>query len=118
MCSSIGAVAALMPLALLPVLLVWLLLVTTTGYVGLATICAAAALPFYVLFTLTPARLLVVAAGLGTWSWMRRKAFTTSGFPTSARPRAPSRSNIARLRTGTENRMERLMLRRPRGSSP
>ena len=43
----IGAVAMLSPLALVPVLLVWLVSVTLTGYVGLSTMLGSAALPVY-----------------------------------------------------------------------
>lgn len=40
-----GGIAALWPFALLPLLVAWLLVLTTTGYVGLSTICAGLALP-------------------------------------------------------------------------
>ncbi len=40
----IGGLLTLWPLAVAPLLLVWLLLLGTTGYVGLATICAAVCL--------------------------------------------------------------------------
>ena len=43
----IGAVAVLAPMALLPVLLVWLAAVMLTGYVGLGTMLGTATLPLY-----------------------------------------------------------------------
>ena len=43
----IGAVAVLAPMALVPVLLVWLATVLLTGYVGLGTMLGTATLPLY-----------------------------------------------------------------------
>ncbi len=93
----IGAVAVLEPLALLPVLLVWLAVVTLTGYVGLGTMLGAASLPVY--FACQQPRLLpYVLFGLAMALFV---VYT-------------HRSNIARMRAGNENRARRLWLLRPR----
>lgn len=85
----VGGLAVLWPQALLPVIGVWLLSLAWGGYVGLSTILAAISLPLFafvqdeapvrLLFSLLAATFLV---------------FT-------------HRSNIARLRAGTEPRFER-----------
>ncbi len=93
----IGAVAVLAPIALLPVLGVWLAVVMLTGYVGLGTMLGAAALPVY--FALAqPADPACVVFGLAMAAFV---AYT-------------HRSNIARMRQGVENRAKRLWLLRPR----
>ncbi len=93
----IGAVAVLEPLALLPVLLAWLAVVTLTGYVGLGTMLGAASLPVY--FACQQPRLLpYVLFGLAMALFV---VYT-------------HRSNIARMRAGNENRARRLWLLRPR----
>lgn len=93
----IGAVAVLAPSALLPVVLVWLACVMLTGYVGLATMLGTAALPVY--FALSQPR-----------SW----ALVTFGIAMAAFVVYTHRSNLARMRAGTENRARRLWLLRPR----
>lgn len=85
----VGGLAVLWPQALLPVIAVWLVALAWGGYVGLSTILAALSLPLFafvqdegpvrLLFSLLAAAFLV---------------FT-------------HRSNIARLRAGTEARFER-----------
>jgi glycerol-3-phosphate acyltransferase PlsY len=89
----VGGVAVAWPLAVPVLLVVWLLVLTATGYVGLSTILAAAAL-----------------LPLAWWS----------GAHTFADPRLPfalaaiafivftHRANLARLRAGTEHRFERV----------
>jgi glycerol-3-phosphate acyltransferase PlsY len=93
----IGAVAVLAPAALVPVLVVWLLTVMCTGFVGLGTMLGTATLPVY--FTLaTPGRLPLVVFGVAMTAFI---VFT-------------HRSNVARMRAGNENRARRLWLLRPR----
>ena len=92
----VGAVAALAPQALLPVVAVWLLTVMLTGYVGLATMLGTASLPLY--FALAAPRVPYVVFGLLMAVFV---VYT-------------HRSNVQRMRTGTENRARRLWLLRPR----
>ena len=93
----LGAVAVLAPIALVPVLLVWLATVILTGYVGLGTMLGTATLPLYfasVAPRSTP--LMVFGAVLAAFI-----VFT-------------HRSNVQRMREGVENRARRLWLLRPR----
>ena len=82
-----------------PLLTVWVLLVLTTGYVGLATMCAALSAPLYVAVTGLPERvhLLVFTAALALFI-----VFT-------------HRANIKRMLQGNENRMSRRLFSRSRG---
>lgn len=92
----VGALAGLAPLLLLPVLAVWLACVFAFGFVGLATILAAALLPLAAL-ALHPspfAPLLAFALAVAALV-----AFT-------------HRANIGRMRAGTEPRAQRLWLLR------
>jgi len=97
--TAIGALLALAPLLALPALVVWCLVLTTTGFVGLATMLAAAVLPAWVAVTGLPeARelflFLVILALFIIYT---------------------HRGNIQRMRTGQESRIEKAMLwRRPR----
>jgi glycerol-3-phosphate acyltransferase PlsY len=97
MATLIGAVAMLSPLALVPVVAVWLCSVLLSGYVGLGTMLGAAALPAYFAVTrgagdpLFPYGLLMAAFIVYT-----------------------HRSNIDRMRRGVENRARRLWLLGPR----
>jgi glycerol-3-phosphate acyltransferase PlsY len=93
----IGAVAVLAPAALAPVLLVWLVTVMLTGFVGLGTMLGSATLPLYFAFT-TPRSLPLVVFGLLMAAFI---VFT-------------HRSNVQRMRAGTESRARRLWLLRPR----
>jgi len=93
----IGAVALLAPLALAPVLLVWLATVVLTGYVGLGTMLGTATLPLYFAFT-APRSMALVVFGLLMAAFI---VFT-------------HRSNVQRMRDGVENRARRLWLLRPR----
>ena len=93
----IGAIAVVAPMALVPVIAVWLLTVMLTGFVGLGTMLGTATLPIY--FALTaPARLPFIVFGVVIAAFI---VFT-------------HRSNIARMRAGNENRARRLWLLRPR----
>ena len=93
----IGAVAVLAPLALVPLLLVWLATVLLTGFVGLGTVLGTATLPLYFAFA-TPRSLPLVVFGLLMTAFI---VFT-------------HRSNVQRMRAGIENRARRLWLLRPR----
>jgi glycerol-3-phosphate acyltransferase PlsY len=80
----------------MPLLGVWLLVVTLTGYVGLATICACSSLPVFIAATATPTPIALLCF-----------AVVTAAFVTFTH-----RSNIARMRAGTESRARRLWLLR------
>ena len=93
----IGAVAVLAPMALVPVLLVWLATVLLTGYVGLGTMLGTATLPLYFSYA-APRSTPLVVFGLVMAAFI---VFT-------------HRSNVQRMREGIENRARRLWLLRPR----
>jgi glycerol-3-phosphate acyltransferase PlsY len=93
----LGAVAVLAPKALLPVLLVWLVTVMLSGYVGLGTMLGTATLPVYFALS-TPGRTPLLVFGLAMAAFI---VFT-------------HRSNVQRMREGSENRARRLWLLRPR----
>lgn len=86
----VGGLIVLWPLSIPPLLLVWLLLLSTTGYVGLATVCAALAL--------IPAALLLPEAS------QERSLFAliAAGFIVFTH-----RINLVRLAAGSEHRFER-----------
>jgi len=97
----IGVLLGIAPRTLLPILIVWLCVVLLTGYVGLGAMLGALALPVTVwlrgpyetsLLTFTVAMALLVV-------------YT-------------HRSNIARMRAGTENRARRLWLLRGWSAGP
>lgn len=94
----LGVLVGLAPMALAPALGVWLLAVMATGYVGLATMLAVTSFPVYVELTkpegATP--LLVLGCVMVVFVCYTH------------------RSNIARMRDGTETRAQRLWLLRPR----
>jgi glycerol-3-phosphate acyltransferase PlsY len=94
----IGALLGCAPVLLVPALGVWLLVVMMTGYVGLGTMLAVCAVPMaaLILHTTLPASGLCLLAGLVVYA---------------------HRSNVARMRAGTENRANRLCLLRPRTPS-
>jgi glycerol-3-phosphate acyltransferase PlsY len=92
----IGVVLGLQPFAAIPVMLVWAIVLLLSGYVGLATISAAAFFPVYAVWA-TDSKALIVF-GVITALFV---AFT-------------HRSNIARMRAGTEHRAERAWLLKPR----
>ena len=92
----VGALALLWSWALLPLFGVWLLVLLGTGYVGLATVLAAGALPVW-----------AIAAGGGPMWW----AF---GGLAALLIAFTHRGNLQRLRQGTEPRFDkaRLLARR------
>jgi len=83
----------------LPALVVWCLVLTTTGFVGLATMLAAAVLPVWVGLTQLPGQRELF------WFLVALALFIVYTH----------RGNIQRLREGRESRLEKAMLwRRPR----
>lgn len=94
----VGALLALVPLAVPVVLAAWLVIVTFTGYVGLASMAAAAALPLYVGFANPEPRAALLAFSMAAALLLIVR----------------HRSNIARMRAGTESRARRLWLFGPR----
>lgn len=99
--TMIGVLFALAPLLLLPAVGTWLVVVMLSGYVGLGTMIAAVSVPVAIALSAErPPALLtfaVVIAILVIWA---------------------HRSNIVRIRAGTEARARRLWLLRPRGTQP
>lgn len=93
--TAVGAIAVLAPWCILPLLLVWTVTIVGTGYVGLATILAAISL-VPSLWMLAPGP---VPLSLGGF------AIATAVLLTFTH-----RSNLARLRSGTENRFEKARL--------
>ena len=94
--TAVGALAGLAPWLLIPALLAWLVVVSLTGFVGLATMSAAAILP-----------LAVLVRGSGESAAFVVFLVLLAGFIVFTH-----RSNIARMRSGEESRMTRLMLLR------
>jgi glycerol-3-phosphate acyltransferase PlsY len=90
----IGAVAGLAPTAMPLMLLVWLAMVMVLGFVGLATMTAAVALPLSILAVGAVPRGPLLLFGLAA-----------AGFVIYTH-----RSNIARMRAGTEPRAKRLWI--------
>jgi glycerol-3-phosphate acyltransferase PlsY len=90
----IGVVLGLDPLLLLPMLLTWLAAVMVFGFVGLASMLAAAALPVYV-------SAVGVEPGL---------VLTTFGVAVTALIVFTHRGNIVRMRNRSEPRARRLWL--------
>ncbi|MDZ7642849.1 MAG: glycerol-3-phosphate 1-O-acyltransferase PlsY [Woeseiaceae bacterium] len=90
----LGTFAVLAPWVLLPVLLVWAWMLVLFGYVGLATISAAAFAPLYLLMTRWPGEqaLLVYTAVMALYILYAH------------------RSNLLRMRAGTEHRHSSVML--------
>ncbi len=96
--TAIGALLAIAPLLALPAVVVWCLVLTTTGFVGLATILAVAVLPVWVVLTQLAEQQEMF------WFLVALALFICFTH----------RENIQRLREGRENRLERAMLwRRP-----
>lgn len=97
--TAIGALLGIAPALTLPALIVWCLVITTTGFVGLATMLAVAALPAWVALTQFQERRELF------WFLIALALFIVYTH----------RGNIQRLREGRENRLEKAMLwRRPR----
>jgi glycerol-3-phosphate acyltransferase PlsY len=97
----IGVLLGLEPALLVPVLLVWLIVVMLTGYVGLGTILAVLALPLAV-----------------HWRLPNEAALLAFALAMAAFVVYTHRENLARMRAGTENRARRLWLLRPRDAGP
>ncbi len=94
----VGVLLGLKPVALIPVLVVWTTVVMLSGFVGLATMLAAAAFPAYVgLSGIDPSGALL-SFGCAMLLFV---CYT-------------HRSNIERMRAGTEHRAQRLWLLRKR----
>jgi glycerol-3-phosphate acyltransferase PlsY len=93
--TAVGAIAVLAPWCILPLFLVWVITILGTGYVGLATILAGLSLVPTV-WVLGPSPLPPVL-GLFAIAIATTLIFT-------------HRSNLARLRDGSENRFERARL--------
>ena len=89
--TSLGVLAGLMPMVSLEVLFLWLVVVKVSGYVSLASIVAAVALP-----------LLAVEAQFAGWGY----GWPCVGFSAFAAVLVVvrHRGNIQRLRAGTESR--------------
>jgi glycerol-3-phosphate acyltransferase PlsY len=84
--TSAGVLLALTPKGFLIVLLVWIIVFFISKFVSLASILAAAALPFAVYFTGGARRIVMLSAVLGALAIYKHK------------------TNIQRLLSGTENR--------------
>ncbi|MEM7432954.1 MAG: glycerol-3-phosphate 1-O-acyltransferase PlsY [Pseudomonadota bacterium] len=102
----IGALLAIDPTVILPMLAVWVVVLVLSGYVGLATMCAALMLPLWIFVTtmwdgpMTPAELAYFIFGCVM-------AFFISYW---------HRSNIQRMRAGEEHRNDKFMIFRRRGA--
>jgi glycerol-3-phosphate acyltransferase PlsY len=94
----IGVVLGLVPAAVIPVMLVWLACVMTTGFVGLSTMVASASFPIFVLATTRDSSSPLFLFGCLMVVFV---CYT-------------HRSNITRMRAGNENRARKLWLLRPR----
>lgn len=92
----LGAIACLAPVALVPVLGVWLACVVVTGYVGLGTMLGMAMLPVYAWYA-RPGDVPLFAFGVAMALFV---VYT-------------HRENLRRMRAGNENRARRLWLLRP-----
>jgi glycerol-3-phosphate acyltransferase PlsY len=83
-----------MPILLLPLFATWLIMVMVSGYVGLASIIAALALPVYLLIRLGPVFTPELAFSLAC----------------AALVLYTHRANVRRMREGVEPRARRLWL--------
>ena len=96
----LGTLAATQAIALGPVLLVFAISFTLSGFVGISTVLATWSVPLYALLATERGAgdpLFLFGIAMGTFiTWTHR-------------------SNLARLRAGTENRFEQAMLFRRRG---
>jgi glycerol-3-phosphate acyltransferase PlsY len=90
----VGVLFGVSPLLLLVVLFVWLVVVSLFGYVGLASIVAASSMPVFVAVSGVQPQSPLLSFGVAMTAFV---AFT-------------HRSNIARMRAGTEPRARRLWL--------
>ena len=90
--TAVGVLMVIEPLAILPMLIVWVLTLVLTGWVGLATILAA--------ITMVPAFIWLEASEFGIWFSVTLAAFVVFMH----------RSNIRNLLNGTENRFEKVRI--------
>lgn len=90
----IGTLIILAPTVILPVLLAWAVVLSLSGFVGLATMTAGVAAPVVIALTLLPDQQPVFIYCVGMAMYL---IFS-------------HRSNIARMRAGTENRLSRAMI--------
>lgn len=90
----VGTLVILAPILILPVLLVWAWVLVLFGYVGLATITAAVSAPVYLALTQLPddQPLFIYCTVLAIYLVFSH------------------RSNLQRMRAGTESKNERLMI--------
>ena len=86
--TTAGVMAALVPWALLIVVVIFFVLFAATRYVSVGSMAGAAALPFATWFTTQDAGLTIITGALGALAIFKHK------------------KNIQRLMTGTENRIE------------
>lgn len=91
----LGALLAFAPLALLPVLIVWILVLVLSGYVGLSTVLCVWAVPVFAL--------IVDGAASPVFGF---------GIVMALFILYTHRSNVSRLMAGTENQFKRAMLLR------
>jgi len=91
--TAVGALLVIEPLAIVPMLATWLVVLVITGWVGLGTMLAAISLIPAMLWLNAPAAYVVFAVLLAAFI-----VFT-------------HRSNIRNMRNGTEHRFERVRLR-------
>lgn len=96
--TAVGGLAVVLPLALLPLVTVWLLALGITGYVGLATCLAALSIVPAAFWLAPPAMLEMYLAFAVTLAAMVLFAH---------------RSNLMRLARGTENRFDRARVLHP-----
>ena len=98
----IGTLIALNAKLILPVLLVWAAVLVISGYVGLATMAAAVALPVWIGFTSWPAGqpMMIYTATMALFIIYCH------------------RSNVQRMREGTEHCNSKVMLFKRKGKSP
>jgi len=94
--TSAGVLLALVPWAFLIILGIWIIIFALTRYVSLASICAAAALPFSAWLTRQSSTIVLIMALMGALAIYKHKA------------------NIQRLLRGTENRIGKS--KTPRGT--
>jgi glycerol-3-phosphate acyltransferase PlsY len=85
----VGGLAVLWPMALVPLLGVWLLVLLSTGYVGLSTVLAGIALPLWAL----------VEGRDGAWMGFALAVALLLAWT--------HRANLQRLRSGNEHRFEK-----------
>ena len=90
----VGTFTIIGPQLILPLLLVWAFVVILSGYVGLATMCAAVVVPVWIAFAYLPAEqpLFIYSAVMAAFVIRWHKA------------------NIQRMREGTEHRNIKMMI--------